>query len=152
MNPKIIVAGGLAMYVAQFVLSFATGPLVHEGILVEAYRANQQFWRPELNAVPPDMVALLPLWITTGIVGSLVLAGIYGAIRDGIAGRGWLSGLKFGLLVWLIQVVAMAGWSGVFNLPYEIWLWWGAEAVVYMAVGGAVLGLVAEKLSPRAAA
>lgn len=151
MNPKIIFAGGLAMYVAQFVISMATGPIIHNGILNDAYRANAAFWRPELNAVPPDMTALLPLWISVGLVGSFVLAGIYGVIRGAFGGSGWVQGAKFGLMVWLVQLVSMAGWSGVFNLPYEIWGWWAAEGILYMVVGGAVLGLVAEKLAPQSA-
>jgi len=152
MNLKIIFAGGLAMYVTQLVISFATGPIVHEGILMEAYRANALFWRPELNQDPPDMAALMPLWISVGIAGSLVLAGIYSVIRSAYSGAGWARGAKFGLTVWLVQIVTMAGWSGIFNLPYEIWAWWGAEGIVYMVPGGAVLGLVAEKLAPQSQA
>lgn len=151
MNAKIIFAGGLAMYVTQFVIAMATGPLIHEGVLVDAYMATAGFWRPELMADPPDMAALLPLWITTGIVGALVIAGIYGVVRSAFAGAGWLRGAKFGFTVWLVQLVSMAGWSGVFNLPYEIWGWWAAEGAAYMIVGGIVLGLVAEKLSPQPA-
>ena len=150
MNLKIVFAGGLAMYVTQFVISFATGAVIHEGILVEAYRAHSQFWRPELNQVPPDMAALLPLWITTGVVGSLVIAGIYGVLRSAYAGSGAVRGAKYGLTVWLVQLVTMAGWSGVFALPYEIWGWWAAEGALYMVAGGAVLGLVAGKVAPQA--
>ncbi len=75
MNWKLILGGGLAMYVAQFVVSFATGPIIHTGILEPAYIATESFW---------------------------------------------LRGAKYGLTVWLIQAVTMAGWSGVFNLPYKI--------------------------------
>lgn len=152
MNPKIIFAGGLAMYVTQFIISVGTGPLIHERALMAAYKANAVFWRPELNEVPPDMASLLPLWISVGVVGALVIAGIYGVVRSAFAGRGWVSGAKFGFMVWLVQLVTMAGWSGVFNLPYEIWAWWAVEGVLYMVIGGAVLGLVAEKLSPESPA
>lgn len=148
MNMKIIVAGGLAMYVAQFIVAMGTGPLIHEGVLVEAYMANASYWRPELNQDPPDMAALLPLWITTGIIGSLVIAAIYDVVRGSLGNAGWASGLKFGFVIWLVQLVTMAGWSGVFNLPYEIWGWWAAEGLVYMLVGGAALGFVAGKLAP----
>lgn len=151
MNIKIALIGGLAMYVAQFVVSFGTGPLIHQGVLLAAYQAHSGFWRPELNQVPPDMVALLPLWISVGIVGALVLAGIYSVLRGAFTGGGWVSGAKFGLTVWLVQLVTMAGWSGVFNLPYRIWGWWAAEGLLYMVVGGAVLGLVADKVAPRTA-
>ena len=151
MNMKIIFAGGLAMYVAQFAVGMLTGPVIHEGILEPAYQAHASFWRPELVQDPADMAALLPLWISTGVIGSLIIAGIYGTVRNSFAGSGWLNGMKFGVMIWLVHVVAMAGWSGVFNLPYTIWGWWGAEALVYMLVGGAVLGLVAEKVAPRSA-
>ena len=42
----------------------------------------------------------------------------------------------------------MAGWSGVFDLPYNIWIWWAVDAVIYTLVGAVVLGIVAEKLAP----
>lgn len=152
MNLKIIILGGLAMYVAQFVIAMLTGPIIHEGILEETYRAHATFWRPELNQDPPDMAALLPLWITVGVIGSFVIAGIYSVIRGTFAGSGWVKGAKFGSVVWLVQLVTMAGWSGIFNLPYGLWGWWAVESLLYMVVGGAVLGLVAEKLSPEAPA
>ena len=59
-NLKVILAGGLAMYITQWILSMLSGPLIHEGILTELYTQTQAFWRPELNQQPPDMVALLP--------------------------------------------------------------------------------------------
>ena len=59
-NIKVILLGGLAMYVAEFLLSMATGGVIHEGILTELYQANASFWRPELNQQPPDMAALMP--------------------------------------------------------------------------------------------
>lgn len=148
MNWKLIIGGGLAMYVAQFVVSFATGPIIHNGILESAYMATASFWRPELTQDPPDMAALMPLWIATGVIGALILAAIYGAVRGAFAGAAWLRGAKYGLTVWLIQAVTMAGWSGVFNLPYKIWGWWAAEGVVYMVIGGIVLGIVANRLAP----
>lgn len=149
MNLKITFAGGLAMYLTQFVLSMGAGPLIHEGVLKASYRATSEFWRPELNQDPPDMVALLPLWVSVGIVGALLLAAVYGAIRRGFDGPGWLRGAKFGFVVWLVQLVTLAGLYGVFNLPYRIWAWWALEGVLYTVVGGAVLGVVAAKVAPQ---
>ena len=148
-NWKIVVLGGLAMYVVQFIVSFATGPLIHEGVLNDVYMANASFWRPELNQDPPDMAALMPRWITTGVIGAMLLALVYGWVRSAFAGTGWVSGLKFGVAVWIVQTTYAAGWSGVFNLPEVIWAWWIGEAVLYTLIGGAVLGLVAEKLAPE---
>lgn len=148
-NLKVIVAGGLAMYVTQFVLGMITGPLIHQGVLVEAYQANAGFWRPELNQVPPDMGALMPLWITTGLIGSFIIAGIFDNIRGGLEGSTAMRGLKYGVIVWLINLCISAGWSGIFNLPHEIWAWWSAEALLYYVVGGLVLGWVTGKLAPQ---
>lgn len=148
MNWKLIIGGGLAYYITAFVISFATGPLIHEGVLADSYLATSSFWRPELRQRPPDMEALLPLWITTGILTSFILAGIYGVFRKGLSGPGWQRGVKFGVAVWLLQVSTMAAWSGVFDLPYDIWGWWGAEAALYLIVGSSVMGLAADKLAP----
>jgi hypothetical protein len=148
-NIKVIVVGGLAMYAAQFLLGILTGPLIHEGVLTEAYQANASFWRPELNQQPPDMAALMPRWIATGLIGAFILAGIFDNIRGGLAGSMLVRGLKYGVILFLINLCISAGWSGVFNLPEEIWIWWNAEALLYYVVGGAVLGWVTGKLAPQ---
>ena len=149
LNPKVIVAGGLAMYIAQWILSMLSGPLVHEGILTELYIQTQAFWRPELNQQPPDMVALLPRWITVGVIAALIQAAIYDNVRAAFDGSGLVKGMKFGLVAFLFHLCFSAGWSGVFNLPEMIWVWWNIEFLVMFLVGGAVLGLVAGKLAPE---
>lgn len=149
MNWKIIFIGGVVFYITQFLVSFITGPLIHEGILEPLYMATTEFWRPELTQDPPDMAALMPRWITVGVIMSFVLAGIYGVVRRALSGSGWLKGIKYGFILGLIVGSAMAGWSGVFNLPGEIWLWWAAESFVYFIIGGAALGFVAQKLVPE---
>ena len=148
MNWKLIIGGGLAYYIAAFIVSMAGGTLIHEGILDEAYRATTEFWRPELTEDPPDMTTLMPLWISTGVITAFILAGIYGVFRNALSGPGWQRGLKFGVAVWLLNTSLMAAWSGVFNLPYEIWIWWAVDALIYVLVGSIVLGIVAEKLAP----
>jgi hypothetical protein len=42
----------------------------------------------------------------------------------------------------------MAAWSGVFNLPSKIWIWWGIDAAIYTIIGSIVLGIVVQKLAP----
>lgn len=148
LNFKVILVGGLAMYVVQFALGILTGPLIHQGVLVDLYQANAQFWRPELNEVPPDMASLMPMWIITGVITALIIAAIFDNIRGGLNGSTAIRGLKYGVIVWLIVTSAMAGWSGIFNLPMEIWMWWAAEGVLYYLVGGFVLGWVTGKLAP----
>lgn len=147
-NLKVIVVGGLAMYAAQWAIAFVTGPLIHEGVLAETYQANASFWRPELTQQPPDMAALMPRWIATGLIGAFILAGIFDNIRGGLEGAVVLRGVKYGVILFLVSLCITAGWSGVFNLPDTIWLWWSAEALAYYVVGGAVLGWVTGKLAP----
>ena len=148
MNWKLVFGGGLVYYVVQFAVSMATGPIVHNGILMDAYRATAAFWRPELNQDPPDMAALMPRWILTGLVAALLSAAVYGWVRAALTGPGWLKGAKFGLIVFIFSTCAILAWSGVFNLPERIWFWWWVESVVYFVIGGAALGWFAERFAP----
>lgn len=149
MNWKLVVLAGLAFYLAMWIVSFATGPLIHEGVLKEPYKATSEFWRPELNQDPPDMAALMPRWITVGVITSLITAAIYGWIRPAFSGPGWKKGLKFGLMLAILAACWDAGWSGIFNLPDKIWTWWGIEGFIYYLVGGIVLGWLGGKLAPE---
>ncbi len=149
MNWKLIVVGGLVFYIVMLIVSFATGPIIHEGLLKESYQANASFWKPELNQDPPDMAALMPLWITTGLITAFVLAAIYGWIRGAFSGPGWKKGLSYGAVLSLVGGCFMAGWSGIFNLPINIWVWWGLEQFLYYLPAGAALGWVGGKLAPE---
>ena len=140
LSPKNIVAGGLIFYFVAFVLSFITGSLIHEGTLAAVYDETASFWRPELQQDPPDMAAVMPRWITIGLLTAFVFAGIYDNIRDGLNGFGCLKGLKFGLLLGLIHACFAGGWSGVFNLPDIIWVWWIADVFFLYAIAGVALG------------
>jgi hypothetical protein len=137
---KVIVGGGLLMYIAQFVVSMITGGLIHEGVLDPLYTATQEFWRPELNQDPPDMAAVMPRWIATGLLGAFVQAGIYDNIRSAFNGSGIVKGLKFGLMLAVIYALFGAAYSGVFNLPDAIWAWWALDGLIIYLVGGIVLG------------
>ena len=149
MNWKLIVVGGLVFYIVMFLVGMATGPIIHNGILKEVYQANSAYWKPELNQDPPDMMALMPQWVTTGILTSLVLAAIYGCIRPAFSGPGWKKGLWYGLILCGFGCCVIAGWAGVFNLPTKIWVWWGVEQFVYYPLGGIALGWVGGKLAPE---
>jgi hypothetical protein len=153
MNLKLIALGGLAFYLMTWVISFVTGPLIHNGILAEAYLATNSFWRPALTQVPPDMAALMPRWVVTGLSLSFVMAGLYGCFRPAIAGSGFARGAKFGLLMSLLVAATMASWSGFFNLPDKIWFWWIVEALFTYVICGGVLGWVADRwCAPTASA
>jgi hypothetical protein len=148
MNWKLVIVGGLVFYIVTFAVGMATGPLIHNGVLKDTYKANSGYWRPELNQDPPDMAALMPRWITTGVITSLILAALYGWIRPAFAGPGWKRGLLYGLFLSIVACLSFAGWSGVFNLPENVWVWWGLESFAYYLPGGAALGWVGGKLAP----
>ena len=144
-NLKVILLGGLAYYVGQFVTSMLSAPFIHEGILAETYTATAVFWRPELMA--DDMAALMPRWITTGLIAAFIQACIYDNFRSLLNGSGVVKGIKFGLVAFLFYFCFSIGFSGIFNLPETVWLWWSVEAILYFIVGGAAMGFVVSKLS-----
>jgi hypothetical protein len=150
-NWKIVFIGGVVFYIATFLVSFVTGPLIHQGVLVDDYIATASFWRPELNQQPPDMAALMPRWITTGLIGAFIAAGVYSIVRSSLSGAGWMRGLKFGAMLSVLSLSFMGAYSGVFNLPDTIWVWWAVGTVVAYLIGGIALGFVAEKLVPAGA-
>ena len=145
MNWKLIFLGGLAMYIVMFAVSLATGLVIHEQILEPLYIQNSEFWRPELNVDPPDMAALMPRWISMGLLTSFVFAGIFGVVRSAFAGPGWQRGLKFGVILALMNCCFAIGYSGIFNLPDSIWAWWSVESFFYFLPAAAVLGWLGDK-------
>jgi hypothetical protein len=148
---KVVLIGGLAFYAVQWIIGMPIGMLIHNAVLEPVYDQAASFWRPELNADPPDP-ALLPRWITTGVIVSFLVAGIYCFVRPAFAGPGWKKGAKYGLMLFVLGAGWNASLSGVFNLPETIWFWWTVEALVNYLVGGIVLGWVAQKLAPEPAA
>ena len=76
MNWKLIIIGGIVFWLVTNILGmFVTGILIHEKILDPVYQANESFWLPELRQDPPDMAALMPQWLLTSFVSSLVVVG-----------------------------------------------------------------------------
>lgn len=149
MNWKVIFVGGLVYYIATWIVSFATGQLIHEGVLAPHYLNTESFWRPELMTEPPQMAELLPLWISTGLLGALIFAAIYNLLGSALNGPGWRRGLIFGFLMSLFISAFYLMLHGFFNLPLTIWIWWCVDALIVMTIGGMALGWVAGKLSPE---
>ena len=153
MNWKIVFVGGVAYYATFFLLSMIGGNLIHgpEGVLADAYRDYASFWRPELNAVPPDMASLMKKWVPIGLLSSCLLAAVYSAIRPAFAGSDVVRGLKFGVVGWIFGLVAALGYWGILDLPNKVWTWWQLEAIWMHLIAGAVLGWVAGKVAPSPA-
>ena len=146
-NIKLILLGGLFYYVLQFLISMVSGGLIHEGILDPIYRSVPEFWRPELNQDPPDMAALMPRWITVGLVGAFIGVFIWDNIRAALSGSNVIKGLKFGIIMGLFYASVGAGFSGIFNLPEAIWFWWSIEGFILFTIAGMALGWITPKLT-----
>jgi hypothetical protein len=150
MNWKIVFVGGVVYYATLFLLSIVGSMLIHspDGVLGPVYKEFASFWRPELNMDPPDMMALMKMWVPIGLLSAFLLAGVYSVIRSSLTGSGLQRGLKFGVISWIFALVSTMGYWGVFNLPNDIWMWWLIEGIWMHLIAGAVLGLVAQKLAP----
>jgi hypothetical protein len=151
MSGKLTAISAAVYFVASWVLSFITGPIVHNGILKPTYIETASFWRPALMQEPPDMAALLPRWITMGVILAIIVGAFYGVLRPALAGAGWVRGAKFGAGLGLLIAAVMFNWSGVFNLPDNVWSWWAIESFVLNTIAGAIMGWAAGRWAPAGA-
>lgn len=146
MNTRRTLVGAVGFWLVTNLLGmFVTGFIIHQAILEPIYRANESFWRPELNQVPPDMTSLMPYWLLTSFLLSLVVAGIYSCVESSFSGPAWKKGLTWGLSLGIFMFFAGLGYSGVFNLPLTLWLWWGIDGIIVYTLGGAAMGWTAER-------
>jgi hypothetical protein len=148
MNWKLILIGGIVFWLVTNIFGMlVTGMIIHEGILDPIYRANESFWLPPLRQDPPDMAAVMPHWLLTSFVSSLVVAGIYSCVHTSFAGTGWKKGLTWGLCLALLTFMTYMSFSGLFNLPMKMWLWWGVDALILFLLGGAAMGWAGQKFA-----
>ena len=151
MNGKLTAISALVYFVASWGISFVTGPVVHNGILKQTYVDTASFWRPELMQEPPDMAALMPRWITVGVIVAIIVGALYATVRPALAGAGWVRGAKFGAGLGILIGAVMFNWSGVFNLPDKVWTWWALEHLVLSTASGAIMGWAAGRWAPAGA-
>lgn len=143
-------AGGLAFFVVSFLVGGVTGAVLHGegGLLEPAYRAHAQLWRPELNATPPDLGALMPLWLATGVLHSMIVALVYLLFAPALRGGVLANGLRFGVAMSLLMAGTYAMLYGVFALDGMVWAWWAVEGLVTYLLGGITLAFVAARMLP----
>lgn len=148
MNWKLTLVGGVVFWLVTNVVGmFVTGTIIHEGILDPVYRANESFWLPALRQDPPDVAALLPQWMLSSFVTSLVIAGIYSMVQPAFRGSGWRRGLSWGLCLGVFASTNYLSMAGLFDLPTKLWIWWGVDALILFALGGAAMGWAGQKFA-----
>lgn len=149
MNIKLVLLGGIAYFFVAQIIGAISGPLVHGpgGALEATYKMYSAMWRPELNATPPDLMALMPLWLTTAAINSLIVAAVFGLIRPSLPGGVVAQGLRFGVTVGLIMIGLFGLYFGIFALPAKVWIFWGIEGLITYSVGGIALAAISRKLA-----
>jgi hypothetical protein len=92
-------------------------------------------------------------WALYFIIGTLVLGGLYALIRRQLPGGPVTSGLYFGTLVWVVEVVFLQPLTGVGLLAHGLpgGIAEGGAALFLNLVFGVVLGIVYANLRNSAA-
>ena len=150
MNIKLIVLGTIAYFVTAQIIGAVTGMLIHgEGGMLEAtYRAYAAMWRPELNETPPNLGALMPLWLTSSLINSLLVTIAFCLVRPALQGGVAAQGIKFGVIAALFMAGLYGMYFGIFGLPGALWLIWGLEGLLIYSLGGIALAAIGNKLAP----
>ena len=146
MNVRLVVVAAVAFWLVSNIVGMViTGPIIHEKILDLEYRATESFWLPELRQDPPDMGALMPRWLLNSFLSSLVVAGIYSYARNSFSGPGWQQGFCWGLSLAVFSAATLNAWSGVFDLPSKIWVWWAIDGLIVFSIAGIAMGWAGSK-------
>ena len=146
MNMRLVMVGTIVFWLVSNIVGIAvTGPIIHEKILDPEYRANESFWLPELSQDPPDYGALMPRWLLNSFLTSLVVAGIYSCVRNSFPAPGWKQGFYWGLSLAVLMVATNNAWSGVFDLPSKLWIWWSVDVMIVYSIAGIAMGWAGSK-------
>jgi len=139
----------VAAAVVAFVVSMGLGFFVNEVLLANVYLANAAAMRTE-----EAMMGTLPVGFVFLLVGFLAFAWAYAKGYEG--GAGWLEGLRFGLVTWVIVTGFGLIWQWVLypidaTMATAIIVDSGIELAIYGAIVGAIYKPAASTASRAAA-
>ena len=139
----------VAAAVVAFVVSMGLGFFVNEVLLANVYLANAAAMRTE-----EAMAGTLPVGFVFLLVGFLAFAYAYAKGYEG--GTGWLEGLRFGLVTWVIVTGFGLIWQWVLypidaTMATAIIVDSAIELVIYGAIVGAIYKPAASRASRAAA-
>ncbi len=134
MNIKRFIIAAIAVFIAIVVLNY----VVHSVILMATYESLKEIWRPDM------MEKMWIMWIT-----DLVFAFLFTYIFTiGYEGKGWLEGLRYGILIGLIvPVIGAFNQYAVYPLPFTLAIQWA----VYGFIKAIILGIIASLIYKPAA-
>lgn len=116
---------------AVLVVWAITDYIIHSVLLMGAYEATQELWRP---------MGEMKMWLiyVVELITIVVLIYLYDKM---IAGKSLMTGLKFGVLYGIAAGVGMGyGTYAVQPLPYSLALTWFLGTVVQAALAGLIIG------------
>jgi hypothetical protein len=125
-------------FVVTFILLEVLDILVHGVILMSAYQATQNVWRPDM---------MQKMWILhiVKIVAAFIISFIF---SKGYEGKGMMEGMRFGLYMGVLMSMGMAyGTYAMIAIPYSLALQWFIYGVIEYIIVGIGLALVFGKKS-----
>ena len=125
-------------FVVTFILLEVLDILVHGVILMSAYQATQNVWRPDM---------MQKMWILhiVKIVAAFLITFIF---SKGYEGKGMMEGMRFGLYMGVLMSMGMAyGTYAMIAIPYSLALQWFIYGVIEYIIVGIGLALVFGKKS-----
>ncbi|MBM3818155.1 MAG: hypothetical protein FJW14_03925 [Acidimicrobiia bacterium] len=140
MNYARVIAAG----VVAFVVSMGVGFFVNEVLLADIYMANAAALRSE-----EAMYGTLPVGFVFLLVGFLAFAYAYAKGYEG--GTGWIEGLRFGLVTWVIVTGFGLIWQWVLY-PIDTAMATAiiVDSAIELAIYGAIVGAIYKPAASRA--
>jgi ABC-type multidrug transport system permease subunit len=121
---------------AVFVVYELANMLIHGPLLMSRYEATAAIWRPEMM----DMMWIMHILYA---IFALFFAFIY---TKGYEDRGWMEGLRYGLLMGLlIQPLAVFSQYVIYPVPLDMAVLWFAYGMIQFLLIGLVVGAVYKK-------
>ena len=126
---KKVLIGTVVVFIILEVLDI----IVHGVILMSAYAATQNVWRP-------DMMEKMWIMHVVKIVVSFFFAFIF---SKGYEGKGIMEGVRYGLYVGVMMAVGMAyGTYAMIAIPYSLALQWFLYGILEYVIAGTALSYV----------
>ena len=129
MNVKKFLLAVVSVFVVFELIDF----VIHSFILSDTYESLQHLWRP-------DMMDYMWVMYITVFIWSLFFVYIF---TKGYQNRGWLEGLRYGLLIGILMlVVGMFNQWVVYPLPIGLVIQWFIFGLVQFMICGVVAALI----------
>jgi hypothetical protein len=134
MKWKALLLASLSAFVTVEILDY----VIHGVILMPAYESLKNVFRP-------DMAAKTWIFVLVGLIWSVLFTLIF---AKGYEARGWLEGVRFGLLIGLFWAIPMAyGSYAMYPIPYSLALQWFLYGLLETILAGIAVALVYGRLA-----